>query len=103
MVRRSPRLSVRARVLVCAPRAVFEPDPLRASALLCQQPLRLLERRRLDLGEPTLGEIPQAMTAAPADDGDLPAPFEQLEHHADIAAAVPPVRLPRAHGVVDEL
>ena len=52
--------------------AALEPHADRAEALLVVHRERLVQRERLHVGVPALGEIPDALLAAAADDGDLP-------------------------------
>src|SRR5262249_48696515 len=71
--------------------------------LVGQPPLRLGQRHRLRLGIPTLGEVPETLSPSPADDGDVSAPVEDVEHHADVTASVPAARLPGSDRMVGEL
>ena len=48
---------------------------------------------RLRLGIPALGEVPHPLLAAPADDRDLAARVQHLQHQAHLARAPPAVRL----------
>src|SRR5262249_43606154 len=81
----------------------LEADAERSEALVGQPPLRLGQRYRLRLGIPTLGEVPETLSPAPADDGDVSAPVEDVEHHADVTASVPAARLPGSDRMVVEL
>ena len=86
---------VRLRVLL--PRPVSSlPDAERPEPLLVAEAFRLGEAQLLPLGRiPALGEVEHPMTTAAADDGDLAARAEDLEHHVDAARAPPTVLLPR--------
>src|SRR5581483_5467768 len=78
-------------------------DAERAEAALVDQPLRLAPRDALRLGVPALGEIPDALRPAAADDGDLAARRHALQHQPHLARTPPAVRLPRVPGVVLDL
>ncbi len=69
--------------------AALEPHAERAEAQLVDQRLGLLPRQLLRLRVPALGEVPDALVAAPADDGDLAAHVQHLEHQPDLARAPP--------------
>src|SRR5581483_2797488 len=58
--------------------------------------LRLLPRRHVHLGVPPLGEVPEPLLAAAADDGDLTASGEHLQHEPHLAAAPPAAVFTRA-------
>ncbi len=83
--------------------AALEPHAERAEALLLVQPPRLRDRQRLGLGIPALGEIPEALLAAPPDDGHLAARGEELEHQAHLPLAPPAVVLAPVAGRVFDL
>ena len=55
------------------------------------------------LGIPALGEIPDALLAAAADDGDLAARVQDAEHQTHLARAPPAVRLALRRPVVLDL
>ena len=71
--------------------AALESHAERAEAALLPELPRLGERQRLGLGVPALGEIPDALLAAPPDDGDLAARAEAVEHQAHLPLAPPAV------------
>src|SRR5207253_2705714 len=71
----------------------LQPHADRAEALLVVEPSRLCERQGLGLGVPALGEIPDALLALSADDRDLAASGEELQHQAHLALAPPAVVL----------
>src|SRR5579859_555795 len=73
--------------------ASVEAHAERAKASFLVQAPRLRQRQRLGLGIPAVGEIPDALLAPPADDGDLAARREALEHQAHLPLAPPGVLL----------
>ena len=79
------------RVRVRLPLALDEPHALGAEAPLVADPLRHGHRNRLSLRPPARGEVPQALPAAAADDGDLAVMLEGQEHQPDHALAPPAV------------
>ena len=91
------------RVGVRFPTLLRQPHALRAEAALGQDPLRLAERHGLRLGIPALGEIPEPLAVAPADDGDDAACFEDHQHERDLAVAPPGVRVTGSRRVLRDL
>src|SRR5207247_1538809 len=65
----------------------------RAEALLGEQLLRFAQGDSLRLRIPALREIPGALAAPPADDSDLAAGGENLEHQSHLPGAPPLVPL----------
>jgi hypothetical protein len=73
------------------------------------EPLLLEDRARLPPGDPlglrveALGEIPDTLLAAAADDGHLAARVQHLQHQAHLALAPPAVRLAPVRAVILDL
>src|SRR5439155_19826668 len=78
-------------------------DAQRTKALLREQALGLAQRDCLCLGVPALGEIPEPLFPAPADDRDHPASVQELEHQRHLAASPPVARFTGDHQVGFEL
>src|SRR5207342_1611025 len=101
--RREQRDAIRDRAIlgveVGVPPVALEPDAAGTEAELGQPPVGLAKRDSLGLRIPPLGEVPQPLPAAAADDRDLAPVVEGVQHLADTAAAVPAVvarRRPRS-------
>src|SRR6267154_2440869 len=86
------------------PRAILEPDTGGAPPLLRERALGLRVGDPIGLGWiPALREVPETLLAAPADDRDLPANLQELEHDPHVARAPPRVLLPPLRRPVLEL
>src|SRR5882724_9382276 len=72
------------------PRAILEPDTSGAPPLLRERALGLRVGDPIGLGWiPALREVPETLLAATADDRDLPANLQELEHDPHVARAPP--------------
>ena len=72
--------------------------------LLVADPAGLLRRHHRHVGRvDPLGQVPQALPATAAGDGDLTAGREELEHLGDVAVVRPTRRLPRHLGGVGDV
>src|SRR6187200_1799080 len=80
-----------------------QPDAERSEALLGALLLGLTQRDPLDLWVPALGEIPESLPVAAADDRHAPAAVEDLQRDRDVAGAPPAAGLEGAYRMVLEL
>ena len=94
-----PSVQVRMRV----PYAPYEAHARGAKSLLLEESLGLAQRHGLGLRVPAVGEIPEPLAAAPADDRNLRPAVQDLEHLGHPARAEPAVRSALHGGVVFEL
>src|SRR6185503_6896959 len=79
-----------------------EAHPERAELPLVEHPLCLGPADPLRLGIPALREIPDALLAAAADDGDLAPCVQDPEHQPHLPLAPPAMRLaPRRRMILD--
>src|SRR5690242_21160624 len=85
------------------PSALLEAHALRAKPFLASAALCLRPRDHLALRKPAVGEIPDALLAAPADDGDLAARAHHLEHQPHLPCAPPAVSLAAGRLVILDL
>ena len=85
------------------PFALHEPHTLGAEVAFGEDPLGLAQRRRLGLGIPALGEIPQALATAAPGDRDLAVEVHRHQHQPDAPRTPPAMVALGADGQVFEV